>query len=253
MRRVLIVAGLIVTTLGTSSCLAVAPPGAHMSPPVAVDDFCTRLAQVTCDGFEQCCDDAATRMAAPDHTRCVQMIQSGCTSGMYSLSTLIHDPRTGYDPFVAGQVIADAERYVATCDPTIVVWAARRDGFERALTGTVGPGGNCVNGNPIANYPALFSCEDLTESCILDTSATRGTCAARLGLHARCFLDFDCGDSMYCAPQVLTSTCEPRLANGGACNHDGSDRATWCQSSFCHAGACATPTRTNVYCGYAVF
>lgn len=238
--------------LGTSSCLVVTPPGAHMSPPVAVDDFCTRLAQVTCDGFERCCDDPAVLSMAPTHSDCVQAVQTNCTSGTYSISTAIHDPRTGYDPFVGGAVIGRMQDFVARCDPSMVVFTGRRDGFESALQGTVASGAQCLNGNALMNYPAFLSCMDFDQACILESDLTHGSCNQRRAAGDRCVLDFDCAEGLYCQPITLSITgmCAPRLANGSPCAAlDGTPNHSWCASGYCYHGACETPTRTHVYCG----
>ncbi len=248
MRRALLSLVVLLITLGTSSCLLVEPPSGHMSPPIAVDDFCTRFAQTTCDGFDACCDDPAIR-ARGDRTACVQTIQTHCTSGTISISTAIHDPRTGYDPFVAGAVIGTMQDYIARCDPSIMVWSGRRDGFDSLLQGTVANGNQCLNGNPLTEYPALLSCDDFSQACIL-SSLTSGNCNARHTETQGCVLDFDCADGLYCGGPVLATTCQPRLADGAACGSaDGAQHHSWCRSSFCFAGRCEAPNRTDVYCG----
>jgi hypothetical protein len=232
----------------TSSCLLAEPPSGHMTAPVPADDMCTRYAQLICDGFIHCCDDPAILAAAPPRDTCVQMVQSSCTSGTYSLSMLCHDPRTGYDPIVAGQVLGTYGDYIDACDPSVMTWSVRRDGFEEALQGTVANGQPCLNGNPLSEYPAFLSCEDFSQACIL-TGLTTGNCTARHPLGQSCVLDLDCQDGLYCAG----NNCSRLLANGAVCGGaDGSQHHGWCQSSFCFQGRCETPTRTHVYCGGGV-
>ncbi len=240
----------LVLALGLSGCLAIQPPSAHMSPPVAADDFCTRLAQVSCDGFDRCCDDPVARAMAPDRATCVQAVQNSCTSGMYSISMAVHDPRTGYDPEHAGAVIGTYQDFVARCDPSLVVWSGRRDGFMSALRGTVDNGRPClVDQDPVANYPALVSCRDFSQSCIV-SGLRDGSCLERRPAGGNCVLDFDCQDGLYCAPRPLNwGLCTAQLANGAVCAADGASHAEWCQSSFCFMGRCAEPTQRSVYCG----
>lgn len=247
MRRVL--APLLALALAplASSCLLAEPPSAHMTPPVAADDMCTRYAQLVCDGFDHCCDDAAIRSMAPSRDACVTMVVGGCTSGSFNLSMLVHDPRTGYDPAAAGQVLGIYGDYVDACDPSVVEWSTRRDGFESALTGTVANGQPCLDGNPLSEYPAFLSCEDFSQACIL-TGLTTGNCTARHGAGQSCVLDFDCQDDLFC----MGGMCRARLPNGGSCgplDGSGTQQHRACQSSFCYHGLCETPTRTHVYCG----
>jgi hypothetical protein len=230
-------------------CLVVEAPSNHEMP-IEADDFCTRLAQVECDGFDHCCDDATVRMHAPTHDACVQMVQHQCTDGSFNISVAVHDRRTGYDPYYGGAVIETMRDYVSRCDPEIVRFTNRRDGLESALRGTVANGAACLDGQDITmNFAALLSCEDFSSACIL-RDGMHGECAMRRSSGDTCFLDFDCREDLYCTG-LIGGHCQARLPIGGDCQAPLSttQQHTWCESSYCVGGHCAMPTRTNVYCG----
>jgi hypothetical protein len=250
-RAVLVASRTVLLVLGTSSCLLATPPGDHVSAPVGIDDFCTRFAQSVCEGFDHCCDDPATRASAPDRATCIQALISSCTDpSMISIYTAVSDPVTGYDPVLGGAMFGMYNDYIERCDPNIVLWSNRRDGFEAPLVGTRPDGEQCLDGSALdrANFTAFLSCEGYDQACILN-DLSHGFCHARRHQGDTCSLDFDCVDGLYC-PAGLGATCQPRLPNGGACGSlDGTQHHAWCASSFCYAGMCETPTRTHVYCG----
>jgi hypothetical protein len=225
-------------------------PGNQESHPVGADDFCTRLAEVICDGIVHCCDQPAVVAMYSNHGMCISQVQTACTSGNPNVSQLVHDSRTGYDPAIAGDVIAEARWRVSQCDTSISTWIYERTGFLRMFTGTIAGGAQCWSGDITAGIaPGVFlSCNDPNDSCQLAT-VHRATCAARVGNGQACIDDLDCADGSYCAPGTVlqASMCAPRLA-GGSCNHDLSDHGSWCQSGVCAMGQCVPATRTTVYC-----
>jgi len=233
------------------SCVLVDAPSNHESHPVSADDFCTRISEVICDGITECCDQPAVRAMYANRSMCVSRVATGCMNATPSLYALVHSPVTGYDSALGGDVVAEARYRASQCDLTIAAWVHQREGFLRVFPGTVGPGGQCLMGDPAAtaNAPDFFSCSDPDHACQLDRTLRRGTCDARVGAGESCIVDLDCQDGMFCAPSaIITGTCTALLPTGGACSHNTFDQGAWCQSGVCSMGVCQAATVSNVYC-----
>jgi hypothetical protein len=237
-----------------SSCLLVNDPNAHAATPVDAEAFCGRFAQAVCDGYFHCCTDPSRNHIFANESDCRVQAQMICTSGSngINLNAIIHDPRTGYDPLVAGEVLNQLAYDASVCDPQVARWVQRRDGFERALTGTVENGAACLRDNPLTNVAAFLSCEDPTRACVL-TGLTTGDCLLRRQAGESCVLDFDCREGLYCAPSVGANSCAPRLPEGSACAHNGSDHGAWCESGVCAGGLCVRADANSVYCSFLSF
>jgi hypothetical protein len=185
----------------------------------------------------------------PSAATCVQGITRACNTpgslGTESLSDFVRDPRAGYDPTIAGAAFGTYNDYIDRCDPSIVTWSNRRDGFIGALQGSHEVNDRCLMTNALlpSSYGAFVSC-DPQHACIL-MSLTEGYCNATRPIGGSCTLDFDCDGGLYCA----SGTCARRLENGSPCGTSDSPHPNWCRSSFCYMGMCETPTQNHVYCG----
>jgi hypothetical protein len=241
----------IALTPAISSCVLIDAPSNHESHPVSADDFCTRAAEVICDGITHCCDQPTIVNMYRDRPTCVGHVSTGCMNGSPNIYQLVHAPVTGYDPALGGDVIAEARYRASICDTGVAAWLYQREGFLRVFPGTVAPGNSCLTGDPTAmsNAPDYVSCDDPGYACVLDTGLHHGNCSARVPAGRSCIVDLDCADGLYCAPGALVAgTCTPLLAAGGACTHNLADQGAWCQSGVCTMGTCQEATRTSVYC-----
>jgi hypothetical protein len=214
-------------------------------------DVCTELAVLYCDAYFDCCSAAATRTETA-FDMCLSDVSASCASGDGNgpaIASLVADPRTGYDPQVAGEVLTEGEALVASCSLDLLRWTAERSGFQRVLTGTIARGEACTPRDvvpPGADYPALFSCEGTDSACV--AGGGRWSCLARQPAGASCVLYWDCEDGHFCqGVPFLGATCQPRKANGMPCSG-----AIECVSLFCSdAMMCETPTQDDVYCPVA--
>lgn len=250
------IAALALTGSMLGSCVLVNAPSNHEAHSISPDDFCTRLAEVICDGITHCCDNPSFVMMNHDRGMCVGRIQTVCTNGNPNVSQLVHDRRTGYDPALGGDVIAEARYRASVCDVSVAAWTHEREGFLRVFPGTVAPGNMCLMGDPTsaANAAAFLSCNDPGYACVIE-SATHGACNQRVGAMRPCITDFDCTTGLYCAPGAVLarSTCAPLLPTGGACSHNLADQPTWCASGVCTSGQCVAATLSSVYCLNGIF
>jgi len=238
-------------------CLVVDAPSNHMGGdsdasapdasllPVPATAACASVAAVACQGYESCCDTHSVSMSD-----CVSAIQTSCAQ---HIGPLLADSRTGYDPDVAAEVLAEGQMLVAHCDPGIVAWYSSRGGLERVFQGTVAGGRTCATmANDAAAY---FSCRDLMYGCIGDASSGF-TCSMRRDNGLACHVDADCVDADYCeglSPGSnpvfgLPGRCQRRLAPGSSCT-----TASACMSYVCDTNGthqCVAATRQAAYCGF---
>jgi hypothetical protein len=242
--------------LALPGCLLVTPPSGHMSgdagmpgndanlAPVSATAACGEIATVACTGYENCCHDGHT-VTMND---CITYLQTSCDS---RLGAVFRDARTGYDPDIAAEVLAEGRALVAACDPGIIAWYNSRNGLQRAMQGTVGPSLLCASHGD--DTPAFFSCSDFTTGCIGDNAAGY-YCSQRRTTGLQCHSDQDCIADDYCEGMPgsnpilgLPGQCQRRRANGMSCTTDGACDSYLCDTMTAHA--CVAVTATNAYCG----
>lgn len=226
------------------ACSLVNDPSAHQSgpEPVQATEFCHELAELFCFAQPHCCS-TAPEPTEEELTACVESASADCAAN--GLSSLLVDSRTGYDPMIAGQVLAEGRALVDACSTDILAWYTERSGFQRALTGTVAGGGACTPmDRPIGEFDtaALFSCEGESRACVFVSDST-WSCLDRQPEGGECILYWDCEDGMRCEPRPLQrGLCRPRLEDGMPCSS-----SVDCQSLFCDI-TCRTPMQDEVYC-----
>lgn len=240
--RIVSVASLLV------GCSIVNDPSAHTVEPIAGTEFCQRFAEMVCDATDQCCSMAPDPF---DRTGCLTEAERACREDGFG--DLILDPRTGYDPQLAGLVIQEAyDRILGrdgkdTCDLDAAEWLVNRNGFMRVLSGTRTAGTTCTPESTIPfDTAALFSCEGSDQSCI--AGLPDWICQPRHESGQSCVLYWDCVEGMRCSPPLtLTGTCQPRLPNGQPCS-----TATDCESLVCSGepGVCVARTADLIYCQF---
>lgn len=208
-------------------------PGGGLDP-VPATEFCGGFAEVACDAFLDCCSTAAV-----DRDACILEEQADCND---RLRGLLLDPRTGYDPRVASEVLEEGRSFVTSCDVSITGWGANRTGFVRMFRGSVDPGGECTPMN-VVDLPAYFSCRELDQACVSEGLFGSSFCRDLQTTGGRCNLDSDCVDDLYCAPMMGGGTCAPVLATGEPCME-----ASDCASQFCGASVCEVPTTDRIFC-----
>lgn len=255
MSRPLVVLALALA-LAAPGCLLVEPPSGHMGgaasdagppdsglAPVSATAACGEIAMVACEGYETCCDSHSISM-----NDCITALQSACDR---QLGPIFRDPKAGYDPEIAAEVVAEGRALVATCDLGVVPWYHARSGLQRVLQGTVAPSQQCATSADDA--AAYFSCMDFSNGCIGDASSGF-YCAARRATGFACHTDLDCVEADYCegAPGSnpifgLPGRCQPRLAVGTACTIDAACATYLCDTRTTHQ--CAAVTQQTAYCG----
>lgn len=222
--------------------------GTDAGPPLLpANEFCRAYAEVYCEGYFGCCSAAERPEDAFDE--CVSNAQYACSNGTDAtgpvLGIIVADPRTGYDPRIAAEVIAEGRALVADCSTDLLRWTTERMGLQRGLTGSIEAGAECTPGPFVGlrfDFAALFSCEGTNRACV--ERSGQWDCLTRRDVDASCRLYWDCLDGLYCTNGVLGGTCQPRKANGGACSS-----GVECESLFCNRlGLCADPTQDDVYC-----
>lgn len=241
-------AGLAILGVALAGCSLVNAPDDHLPAPVAADDFCAEYAAVVCDGVVGCCPSAG----GTPRDDCIGVVGPYCAT---ALSSLINDPRTGYDPEEAGYQLAYARDLVSRCDPAIAAWQSRFDGLVAPLRGTVPEGELC---NPIIpesfperrlDTPRFYSCVGEL-ACRPTTSIEEWRCLERGGRGTTCVGLGDCEEGLTCT--VVSDTraeCGDRLPDGASCATDAQCQSYACAT--CAAGACTcTPDDTveQVYC-----
>lgn len=246
-----------------SACSLVNDPSAHQggtpdagptdagAPPIAAAEVCSHYARVFCEGFFRCCGVAPERTDT-NYMDCMMMTRTACRD---SYQQYIDDPRTGYDPQTAGEVVAEGMAYVETCDPDILEWYVERSGFQRALRGTVAPGDVCTPTNTMLNenfdIGALFSCEGSERACVCqggDVDCALGTpqwnCLTRAHDGGHCILYWDCEDGLRCDHSNISMPhCAARKPVGASCS-DPSE----CESLACYMSQCQPRNRDNGFC-----
>ena len=241
--------------LALSGCLLVTPPSGHMGStdggadanlqPVTASAACGEIAIVACTGYENCCHDGHT-VTMND---CITALQTSCDS---RLGPVFRDPKTGFSPVVAAEVLAEGRALANACDPGIIAWYNSRSGLQRAMQGTIPAGQLCaMRGDDAAAY---FACRDFENGCIGDNSAGY-YCSARHGDDLACHSDPDCVADDYCeggAPggnPILgfPGHCRPRLATGAPCTVDGACASFLCDTATTHL--CVDVTSASAYCG----
>ncbi len=223
-----------------AACSVVNSPGDHQElEPVAVHEFCAEFAAVVCDAHLACCSSAAV-----DLDDCRSAWTASCAS---TVGTLATDPRSGYDPRIAAEVLEEGRSFTATCSTDALVWFESRAGFQRVLSGTVAGGEECTP-NEALDLPAYVSCDDLDQAC-LGTGGGISVCQDRRDVGEACGGHYDCTEGLFCedfTPFILPGSCAVRLEDGAACTDDAQ-----CASLFCPQATprvCVTPTSDEVYC-----
>lgn len=235
---------LLALALVLSGCSFVNDPASHQggAAPIEPVDACRRLAELQCDGYFDCCSTAADRTDQL-YMQCVEQARVKCTN---DFGKLVVDDRTGYDPVVAGAVIAEGRGYVDRCDPDIVEWFTNRTGLQHVLTGTVEGGHSCTpRDTNLTSFDqaALLSCLGPDQACVA-SSLNDWVCRQRAPEGERCILYWDCVDGLRCDWSRLSGTCAQRVPDGGACA-SGPD----CTSLVCASNLCVPRTQDSVYCG----
>jgi hypothetical protein len=245
--------------LALSGCSIVNDPAQHMGgmadggvdatvPRVEGSALCTRLITLQCEQYVRCCSSAPMDFDVPG---CIESLLPPCRDG---IGAYLADERTGYDPEIAAEALAEGEALSAACSLDIARWVATREGLFRSFAGTVPAAGDCTP-TSATDVATFVSCDRLDYACT-PALGDRFLCAPRVGAGASCFLDNDCVEGLACIRSVpldpATGRCGDRLAAGAVCR-----QSTDCESYYCHVptglmvGTCAAATQDNVYCGVA--
>jgi hypothetical protein len=213
-----------------AGCTLVNDPGQHQDP-IGENDFCEELARLSCTGLAECCPTPEANEVSFDE--CVRLRESLCRAAeLYG--PVFEDPRTGYDPVVAAQVMAEGYAFIENaCDPGIYEWRFRRQGLYRVLTGTV-EGGDFCTPEGEDDPAALFSCVASDPVCRPDFTGTRWSCTSSAGTEGEpCIAFLDCAAEHYCD----AGTCRRSKADGEPCGE-----GIECLSLFCNpSGRCQDP------------
>lgn len=250
-----------------SGCTLVNDPGAHQGGrldaggqrdagadggPARLEtgDFCQAYAELQCNALFDCCP-AAEGMREARFAMCITAVLDDCVNGADAtgpiLNALVSDRRTGYDPVLGAETIAEGNALAADCSIEFLRWTIERDGLQRGLTGTLEGGSDCEPNPAVGfrpDYAALFSCLPETDGTYRACALRSGVwnCVARGGAGDPCVTYFDCQSGFYCTSVV--GTCQPRKPNDMACTN-----GIECESLFCdELGQCATPGQADVYC-----
>lgn len=222
-----------------AACSIVLDTDRHRSDvvPIAATEFCAELAEISCSALQDCCADPAI-----DFQGCIDIVGPQCAQSFGALGI---NPRTGYDPAVAGLALGEARRLAAECAPSFEAWSNSPQGLQRILTGTVPLGEPC---EPlVANLPNVFTCADdgvCTQlGNLLDPD---WRCVPLSPQGGPCTVDFGCEPGLRCTVDIqfytLPGTCEPLKPNGELCGRD-----TECESYYCDS-TCRAPTVDTAYC-----
>lgn len=211
--------------------------------PVAPSEFCAELSELVCSAHLDCCPTATL-----DLNDCVSAFTSGCASEFGAIAA---DPRAGYDPLGAAEVLRQGREFAQGCDPAVASWITARSGLLSVFAGTVEGGGTCTP-NSATDFAAFFSCQETDQACV-QVSADRWICADRLGVGESCTADTDCLDGLWCdgAGLFVAGSCAERRVAGEPCPKNQA-----CQSLACATpadggteGTCVEATADAVYCG----
>lgn len=238
-------------------CSLVNDPAQHMGgaadggADAAVDRIepsalCSRLITLQCEEYVRCCSTAPDPF---DTEACIHALLPGCRDG---IGAYLADDRTGYDPVIAAETVAEGEALSEACSLDIARWVSTRDGLFRAFAGTVGAGAECTP-TGTTDFAAIISCDRLENSCV-PAAGDRYLCAPRVEIGVSCQLNNDCADGLACVRTIplepTSGRCAARLDDGSPCR-----QATDCQSYLCHVpmgmlvGTCFPATQDNIYCG----
>ncbi len=220
---------------GTEADARGAPDGGP--PPLAAEDACGVLVSAYCEAYENCC-------AMPVRTRgeCETTALQRCQEGVEPYLT---DSRTGYDPVLAGALVAEGRALLATCDPAIVRWFTYD--LLTAMRGTLARTEVCLTLGQVVDedYAGIFSCSRDGHLVCRPLSSPIGdwTCQGLSSEMGTCNYLLHCDDGLTCTGSlVFTGMCVPQRGDGVAC-----DVADQCQSLDCVGGACREPDR-DIYC-----
>jgi hypothetical protein len=219
--------------------------------PVEPGQLCDRITTLQCAAESRCCDTAR----AADACKSARMMD--CTST--NLDDIARLPVSGFNQEKAAALLRTLERLTSSCDPSIKPWSASPDGLRSLFEGTVAPDQACMPAGGIAAVAsygaALASCKEAaTHACSFTGAAVppippaTATCAARASAGAKCFVETNCTEDLYCDNVSMTysgGTCTVRKELGQPCLH-----GIECTSGFCnHTGeVCGPPDIQQAYC-----
>jgi hypothetical protein len=218
--------------------------------PVEPGQLCERLSTVQCTGETRCCNTPRSASA------CKAARMMDCMST--NLDEVARLPISGFNQEKAAILLRKLEQLVSSCDPSVKPWSVSPDGLRSIFEGSVAADQPCTPAPgvaSVANYGgALASCKDPATHACLFTGAgppaapATATCAARASAGAKCFVDTNCREELYCDNTSMTysgGTCTARKPLGDACLH-----SFECASGFCnHTGSvCGPPDVQHAYC-----
>lgn len=224
--------------------------GTDAGPPtIALEDFCSTVAEVYCANAETCCE----LMTTFDRARCLSQVENDCAS-VYGLASTRGE--IDYDEVAAYATLARGTELVEACSVGVQDFMVQRNGLLGGIVGTVGGGMDCTPASRSETdvIVAVLSCRD-GQVC-REISATRWTCQVPAPDGEPCRYAFDCEhgrceqEARFLAPRLCGSG-EP---GGSPCNPFQPDE---CASLACAWDAtargfqCAAATVNNVYCTYA--
>jgi len=235
------VTSIVVTSLAIVGCSLVNAPPDHVADPIPVNEFCRAIGVEFCRGYLECCASAPLGF---DVEACAARRAAECEDAAESV---LYEPRTGYDPDVAGATLAEARAYIDRCDAGLSAWYGSREGLYAPFLGTVPAGGVCA-ATAVPDLASFFACIDPEQTCRF--TATNWSCSARVALDAPCANFFDCVDGAFCdddaGPGV--GVCSARRMDGYPCNGADANGSDECQSGLCFAERCVSPTAAILYC-----
>jgi hypothetical protein len=225
-----------------SGCSLVNDPGVHRGgtpdagtdagpPTIAPADACSELVRLFCEARIACCPAAA----GEDFESCRADAMTTC---QMIVGPYVTDGRTGYDPVIAGAVVAEARRLAETCDPDIVEVLATKEGLLSVFQGVAPEGGSCS----IFDAPTLLSCRR-RDRLVCQPMGLGFNCLPERAEAEACAFSLSCETGLYC-PTTEPRTCAPQLGEGQPCM-EGAD----CQSYVCDTTTMECGPRTqDVYC-----
>lgn len=225
-------------TVLLAGCSLVNDPDVHRGntpdagpPTVAPADVCSELVRLFCEARIACCPAAASE----DFESCRADAMTTC---QMSIGPYVADRRTGYDPLIAGSVLAEGRRLAESCDPDIVELLATKEGLLSVFQGTVPEGGACSVFDP----PTLLSCVR-DDDLICQPMGLGFTCLPARAEAGACAFSLACETGLYCQA-AEPRTCAPQLAEGQSCME-----AADCRSYVCDTTSMQCAPRTqDVYC-----
>jgi hypothetical protein len=220
-------------------------------PLVEPEQLCDRMTDIQCEAESRCCDTAR----AVDACKSARMM--GCM-GM-NLAEIARSPVSGFKQAKTSALLGALRKLGSSCDPSVKPWTLSPNGLRSLFEGTVAADAECLPAaglDPVTSFgAALASCKDpATRACAFSGEAappiapTTATCAARAGVGAKCFVETNCLEELYCDNTAMTysgGTCAMRKELGATCV-----RSFECKSGFCdHTGdTCGPPDVQRAYC-----